>query len=208
MEKTQKFLVGYSAIVTAVFACSVAFAHWGGPRAEKELTVQRLNIVEQDGSLRMVISGHARLPGVIVKGKEQPPHERPQAGMIFYNDETTEVGGIIFGGHRDAKGEVRDSGGMLSFDRYGANQIVQIMGVDDKEDKIVGLIVSDSPSGTENHRRIWLGRGADDNATLALLDGKGRKRLVMQVSSEGRTTITALDENGSVVKDLLETPRP
>jgi len=149
MDKTQRFLVVYSAVLTVTFVGTVLVAFRTLAGRTDELTVQRVNIVEPDGSLRMVISGHARLPGVIVHGKEAPPHERPQAGMIFYNDETTEVGGIIFGGHKDGNGDVRDSGGMLSFDRYGANQIVQLMGVDDKNDKIVGLIVSDSPSGRE-----------------------------------------------------------
>jgi hypothetical protein len=32
----------------------------------------------------LVISNHARLPGVIVRGKESPPKDRPYAGMLFY----------------------------------------------------------------------------------------------------------------------------
>jgi hypothetical protein len=41
-----------------------------------EIQVRRINIVEPNGTLRMVISNN-RLPGVIIKGKEQPPHDRP-----------------------------------------------------------------------------------------------------------------------------------
>src|SRR3954467_1116234 len=70
-----------------------------------EITVQRVNVVEPDGTLRMVLSDHTRLPGIIVHGKERP-FPRPQAGMLFYNDEGSENGGLIFGGHRNAKGEV------------------------------------------------------------------------------------------------------
>ena len=55
--------------------------------------------------------------------------------MIFYNDEGSENGGLIFGGRKNEKGEVVDSGGNLSFDKYGANQIVQRAGVDDKTDR-------------------------------------------------------------------------
>jgi hypothetical protein len=38
------------------------------------------------------------LPPVIVKGKEHPEfgEPRPQAGMLFYNDEGSENGGLIF----------------------------------------------------------------------------------------------------------------
>jgi hypothetical protein len=38
--------------------------------------------------------------------------------MIFYNNEGTENGGLIFGGRRDADGNVVDSGGSLSFDNW------------------------------------------------------------------------------------------
>lgn len=198
---SQRFLVVYSGILTLVFAGTLLAAASKAGRFD-EISVQRINVVEPDGKLRMVLSNHARLPGVIVHGKEQPP-DRPQAGVIFYNDEASEIGGLIFGGRRNAQGEVVDSGGSLSFDRYEANQIVQLLGVDDKEDKLAGLIVLDSPSGTEAHRRIWLGRGDDGNATLALLDAKGRKRLLMTVAADGKTAISVLDGDGKTVRDLL-----
>ena len=31
--------------------------------------------------------------------------------MLFYNDEGTENGGLVFGGHRNANGDVVDAGG-------------------------------------------------------------------------------------------------
>jgi hypothetical protein len=43
-----------------------------------EIQVRRINIVEPNGTLRMVISDHDRLPGVIIKGKEQPPITGPR----------------------------------------------------------------------------------------------------------------------------------
>jgi hypothetical protein len=64
----------------------------------EELDVQRLNLVEPDGTLRMVISDKARFPGAIIRGKEHA-HTRPDAGLLFFNDEGTEDGGLIFSGH-------------------------------------------------------------------------------------------------------------
>lgn len=202
MLKSQRFLVVYSGLLTLVFAATLLSAAAPKTTAFDEINVHRINVVEPDGTLRMIISNHAKLPGIIVRGKERP-FERPQAGIIFYNDEASEVGGLIFGGHRNAQGEVVNSGASLSFDRYESNQIVQLMGVDDKENKIAGLFVFDSPSGTEVHRRIWLGRGEDGTATLALLDGKGRKRLLMTVAADGKTALSVLDEKGNTVRDLL-----
>lgn len=205
----QRFLVIYSGVLTAVFAATVATG-LAAPQAAKRpsfevIDVQRINLVEPDGTLRMVISDHAHLPGIVVHGKERP-FERPQAGMLFYNDEASEVGGLIFGGRRNAQGEVVDSGGALSFDRYEGNQVVQMIGVDDKEDRFAGLIVSDSPPNGEGHRRIWVGRGEDGASTVALMDAAGRKRLVMKVPAEGAPSLTFLDENGKEMRQVVPAP--
>jgi hypothetical protein len=46
-----------------------------------EIAVLRLNIVEPDGTLRMVISDKARFPGIILHGTEHPHPNRKSAGM-------------------------------------------------------------------------------------------------------------------------------
>lgn len=202
MPRANLFLSIYAGVLTVVFLGGVVYGNEKHTSTADEITVQRINIVEPDGTPRLIISNHAKLPGVLVHGKEEPL-DRPQAGLIFLNDEGTETGGLIFGGRKDKDGKVRDSGGSLSFDRYGANQIVQLLGVDDAEDRLAGLVVSDSPSGNDNRRRIWLGRGDDGAATLALLDGDGNKRIVMKVEENGESKISVLDATGKTVKELL-----
>jgi len=206
--KLQRYLSLYAAVLSTVIA-TTAFTGAANTKANgafDELTVRRINVVEPNGVLRMVISDHAKLPGIIVRGKERS-FARPQAGMLFYNDDGSETGGLIFGGRKNDKGEVVDAGGSLSFDRYEANQIVQLMGVDDKEDRFAGLVVSDSPTGTEVHRRAWIGRNDDGTASLELRDAKGKRRLVMQVSAEGAAKVQFLDEKGAVVNELTPNPR-
>ena len=197
----QRFLAIYAGFLTAAFAVTVLCGFATRTGRFDTIQVHRIDVVEPDGTLRMVISDHARLPGIIVRGKEQP-FDRPQAGMLFYNDEGSENGGLIFGGHRNAQGEITDSGGSLSFDRYDANQIVQLLGVHDHEDRMAGLVVSDSPEKAPGHRRIWLGRGDDGAATLALMDGAGHKRLLFQVPAEGDPSLLFLDADGNVVQRL------
>jgi hypothetical protein len=121
--------------------------------------------------------------------------------MLFYNDEGTENGGLIFGGHRNEKGEVVEAGGSLSFDKYGASQIVQLAGVDDKENKFAGLTVNDQ--GGRRYRRIWVGCGDDEASVISLMDAKGRKRIVMQVTGEGNPSLDFLDAEGHVVRHLI-----
>ena len=94
-----------------------------------EITVHRIRVVEPDGTLRMVISNHEGLPRDS-RGNRQGQNQRPGAGILFYNDEGIENGGLIFGGHRDGEGKIVNSGVSLSFDKYGVGgQMVQLAGV-------------------------------------------------------------------------------
>jgi hypothetical protein len=198
-----KVLVAYSTIVTTLIA---AFTLAGSAAAKvqrfDEIDVHRINVREADGTLRMVISNHARLPGVMVRGTENPPVDRPYAGMLFYNDEATENGGLVFGGHRNANGEVVDSGVSLSFDRYGASsQFVQLAGVQDSKNHIVGLILSDTEAAG-NRRRVVIGHDKEGIASVSLMDRNGRKRIALQVTSDGTPSIAFLDADGKVVNQL------
>ena len=197
-----KILVVYSTVLTTLLA---AFTLAGSAAAKvqrlDEIDVRRINVREPDGTLRMVISNHARLPGVIVRGKENPPVDRPYAGMLFYNDEGTENGGLVFGGRRNADGDVVDAGVALSFDRYGASQFVQLAGVQDSKNHIVGLTLSETePTG--NRRRLFIGHDKQGVASVSLMDRNGRKRIVLQVAPDGTSSISFLDADGKVVNQL------
>ncbi len=201
-KPSQKVLTVYSAIAST--ALLVAFLT--GAASQKaavfdELKVHRIDVVEPDGTLRLVISDAARLPGVIVKGSERPPTDRPQAGLLFYNDEGSETGGLIFAGHKNSQGQVVDCCGSLSFDRYGANQFVQLAGVDDSTDRFAGLAVSDAK------KRIWVGRTGDGVAAIVLMDGAGRKRVVIEAPSSGSPTLEFLDDKGRVVRQMMPDPK-
>jgi hypothetical protein len=95
-----------------------------------EIDVKRINLIEPDGTLRLVMADKAHFPGLIVKGKEYP-HDRQTAGMLFFDDEGTENGGLIFGGMKDKDGKVQ-SWGHLSFDQYSGDQVV-VLDVEEAE---------------------------------------------------------------------------
>ncbi|HET7267436.1 MAG TPA: hypothetical protein VFJ15_04950 [Oleiagrimonas sp.] len=101
MPRYPKTLLGvYAAVLTAAFDTLLlmgARAH--GPVDFDTINVHRINVREPDGTLRMVISDRTELPGLIVHGKEHP-HPRPLAGMLFYDDEGTEQGGLVFSGKK------------------------------------------------------------------------------------------------------------
>jgi hypothetical protein len=233
-QSGQRFLVIYSGILTAVFAVTVLSGFVAQPRHPRleELDVQRINVREPDGTLRLVISDRTRFPGLILHGKEYP-HPRADAGLLFFNDEGTENGGLVFSGHKDASGNIIDSGGGLTFDQYEQDQIVQLLGQHDRDGHLAGLIVTDRPDRPmleeieemqkidalppaqrarilEQRRssnyygadRIVMARGNDGSAQLSLRDARGRARLVMAVAADGAASLRFLDADGKVVNEL------
>lgn len=51
--------------------------------------------VAPDGTPRMVISNKSLFPGIVIKRQEHLHPDRQSAGMLFFNDEGTENGGLI-----------------------------------------------------------------------------------------------------------------
>src|SRR4051812_32304723 len=101
----KKALIVYAGVTSAALAWFlVTAASPAAPARFGEIDVQRINVREPDGTLRMTISSAARSPGIIVKGREYRHPDRQAAGMLFFNEEGTENGGLIFGG-RDAGGK-------------------------------------------------------------------------------------------------------
>jgi hypothetical protein len=197
MTKTgERILMAYCGLTSTALVAVLVMGAARPAQTFDEITVHRINVAEPDGTLRMVISDKARLPGVIVKGREQPKADRPQAGMLFYNDEGSENGGLIFGGRKNAKGEVVDAGGSLSFDKYGASEVIQLAGVDDAENRFAGLSVRDT------QRRIWVGRRDDGIASVSLMDADGKRRIALEVAASGEPSLRFFDETGRTVQTL------
>ncbi len=198
---SMRVLVAYAAVMSGFLGLTLVARGAPGNQDFDEITVHRIRVVEPDGTLRMVISNYDGLPSNARGGRGQ--NRRPGAGMIFYNNEGVENGGLIFGGHRDAQGKVVDSGLSLSFDKYGVGgQMVQLAGISDSANRFAGLRVNDTAIGGPNTNRVWVGNTDDGAATVALTDSQGRRRIVMQVKADGSSSLTFLDANGKVLNEL------
>src|SRR5687767_15869221 len=105
----------------AAFLSVTAFTQQNSTQRIDELTVQRLNVVDANGTLRFVLSNKDRMhPGVMDGVTINRP--RPVAGMLFFNDEGDEVGGLTVSGQ--AKDGQRRANGMLAFDQLKQDQTV------------------------------------------------------------------------------------
>jgi hypothetical protein len=108
------------------------------------LDVERINIREQDGTLRLVISNKARSPAPADRGVAWYGMGGTRPGLIFYNDEGSENGGLIFAGRRQADGKI-SAGAGLTFDQYDSDQIIALQYQDDNGQRYQGLAFWDRP---------------------------------------------------------------
>ena len=211
-----------SALAFVVLAIS-AFSLTRQRTAFGTIDVQRINVVEPNGTLRMVISNKARFPGVIVKDK-QYPFDRHTAGILFYNDEGTENGGLIFGGRKNADGTV-SSYGHLSFDRYEQDQAFSLDAIQNRTGQVTRLAFIDRPkwpitdllklppnrwlqflkTHPRSDPRLTMERAHDGAVFLAVKDEQGHTRILIKVGSHGNPVIQLLGASGRVIAQL---PRP
>src|SRR5688572_1076545 len=135
-----RFLKRYAIGSTTVILLMAATAFVRQPQKQKftEIDVERINIVEPDGDLRTVISNRPRSIGPIYKGKPfgYPGGTRP--GIIFFNDEGTENGGLTLRGQRAPDGTYQ-AGTHMAFDQFDQDQIVVLNYSDNNGDRQAGL---------------------------------------------------------------------
>lgn len=144
---SQRFLVIYSGVLTAVFAGTVLMGATSATRDASfdQITVHRINVIEPDGTLRVTISDAAESPGQYLHGKDHARSDRRHAGIIFMNSEGTEVGGLIYGGRKGKDGR-ESSHGHLSFDNYDQDQtLVLEADQNDTTEKSTYLQINDEP---------------------------------------------------------------
>jgi hypothetical protein len=108
----------------------------------EELTANRINIVEPNGQPRLVLSNVEKSPANLNHGKPFGIPGGNRGGLIFYDDEATECGGLVFSGRKDSSGKYFASG-HFSFDQYNQNQVLYLQYLDDNGDRKTGLYVDD-----------------------------------------------------------------
>jgi len=106
----------------------------------EEIDVERINIVEKDGRLRLTISNNERSPGPVIGGLYMKSREGKRgAGLIFFNDKGDECGGMTWGSS-EQKGAIQADAGLM-FDQYNQDQTVGITYSQMNEERSAGLRV-------------------------------------------------------------------
>jgi hypothetical protein len=128
LARDVRFLKRYAIVSTLLFVSATVLAFRRPmPAREKftEIDVERINVMEPDGKYRMVISNRPRSIGPIYKGKPFGYAGGTRPGIIFFNDEGTENGGLTFAGTQSADGSVEASTHM-SFDQFNQDQVLNL----------------------------------------------------------------------------------
>lgn len=230
LEKEVRFLKIYAGVATLLVLVFLLTAFTVGKNAKfDEIEVKRINLVDNDGKLRMVISNKDRQHPGMVDGKETP-RKRDVAGMLFFNDKGDECGGLIF-----SKLDSGEQYVSLTFDKSRADQTVALQHLENKEGYWAGLVFNDEnidlptrlakikeiealPTKDEQRaafqkmrengeflvQRLAIGKGRNKSALLALSDAKGKPRIEMSVEANGKPKLNFLDENGKVIYSLPE----
>lgn len=122
-----RLIAGAAAALGLIGLLGAKSAPAPAPASFDEINVQRINVREPDGTLRMVISNRAQFPGSPFKGgMVERPDRKAFAGMLFVNDEGTENGGLIQRGALGDDGQA-NAGLSLSFDRFRQDQVIQLL---------------------------------------------------------------------------------
>lgn len=197
-----------------------------------EISVQRLNVVDANGTLRMVLSNKDRMHPGVMDGKtiDRP---RPVAGLLFFNDVGDEVGGLTFTG-QEANGQGAANAGLM-FDQWKQDQTIGIQYSESRGQRSAGLQVwdrsetqrlselidalnaanalTDADARTAavqsarakaqpGNQRLFAGKDRNKASVVNLSDANGKSRLVLRVEADGAASIEFLDADGRVTTRL------
>ena len=166
------------------------------------LTVRRIDVVDPDGKIRFVIANRDHFPGLVARGELYPQRSiHSAAGMVFYNEDGDETGGLVIAKLRD------ENIANMTFDYvYQPTDGISVIrresadgkhwqagfGISDRRPFQSGPIVS-----SQGVPRIAL-IDKDQAAQLVISDPQGRPRIRIGVDASGAPRIETLKADGTV----------
>jgi len=228
LQNQVRFLKWYSVALT-VMCLALAAVLFVVSRKHRfaEIDVERINVIENDGALRLVIANKARQhPGIVDGVTDHDRTGKRPPGMIFFNERGDEQGGLVFDGSKGG-----GQGGSLTFDKFRGDQTVQFLQAEDANGNyFAGLKMNDQNMATvdvrkkkseidqlpspEDQRAAWqklraqgmpyverlvIGRDRDKASVLRMNDASGKMKIELKVESTGIPSLTFFDDNGKAI---------
>jgi hypothetical protein len=225
VRQLRRYVVFLTVVVLACLIAIVFLLRNKDNREFDQITAHRINIAEPNGQLALVISDQAYQHPGRINGKDFKPRERG-AGMIFFNTDGDECGGLVYDGTK------KEASMVLSIDQYKNDQIMQLQYQQDSgtgltrsygfklwdhSDRFTLAQEADYFDSLQNLHdtaayrrgrdtlikrgligleRLFLGRTEDGSTGLFLRDDKGIPRLRICISPDNRPLVQVLDDKG------------
>ena len=197
-------VIGVWALLIRSFAVPSAAdtAKLSAPATSDEISVKRLNIIGEDGKPRLILANAERLPGGIVAGEEFPRRIRP-AGILFYNEDGTECGGLALSNAKDGTQQLSVT---FDYTQQETDGIAMLMRERADKSYTTGFMLFDRLPLGSDVRKVGSGGTArvsilDDSqdAKIILADPSGKERIRLSVDRAGIAKFEILDASGKRV---------
>jgi hypothetical protein len=223
-------------ICTVTSSLVAALALLGAAQAVRQvafdsITVHRINVMDREGKLAMVIAGHddEATPVILGYTGHRAQGNNADNGIIFFNQKGDEQGGLIW----SASPNRSESSNVLSFDTANTDQLLQVQDGDDQGHHYADIVGWDRATGEDEliapllrkldnaktpaqrmairqrmrsmakaPTRFFLGYDTSDVAQLVLADKSARPRVKLFVSPGGQAKLQFLDASGHVTYEL------
>lgn len=187
MNKELVFLRTFALTTVAgmLFLTFTAFTGSGNQRFA-EIDVERINIIESDGTVKMVITNVDRFPSGKDSINNRPTNadRKKRSGMLFYNEEGIEAGGFIYDGRKTENGH--SAGLSLTYDQYDGDQVMQLLtqdiGKGDQRFVSSTLSFNDRPAGESQLRTMEI---MEELETLKEKDPKAAQQKYREYQEQG-----------------------
>lgn len=198
--REMRLLRLYAGALTLAFVAVLLTAFKTPDPHYARLSVERLDIVDADGTPRVVLANQQRFPSPMLNGETFKRAVTP-AGLVFYDRKGNEVGGLALTDVEAGKVSA------LAFDNPNMDAIGLMTRIGaDGEPISSGLQINQAvPShvkvldaAKQATRRIAI-QNEHNDAEILLADASGKDRIRLRVDRAGDARIEVLDADGRVV---------
>lgn len=149
-ERRVRFWQGFSlslaialAIVALMNVSRVAIGQPTGRARFTEIDVERINVMEADGTVKLVIANRERAPEQRSDGRSRPRSaDNKLPGITFFDDAGDEAGGLKIRGDRTVGPSARRH---LLFDQQRGDQVLGLISDENEAGRTAGMTVWDRP---------------------------------------------------------------
>ncbi|SFC83773.1 hypothetical protein SAMN05421747_13413 [Parapedobacter composti] len=194
MRQTNKLLVIYNIGITLV--CGFLVLTGFNRPNEDEITVKRINIVNEDGTPAIILANQERVPDPVLDGQSYKRAIKA-GGIVLYDPQGNEHGGMAVMENEN----VAFNAMVLDY------STVDAIGMFSREDSTgyqAFLTVNDKGNGIgQGTNRLQL--GTSNGTTALVINGTdGKPRVKLEVTDRNEVSFSVLDENGNTIKQLLK----